>query len=137
MQRGDVGWPLLEDLKKRLLRLGGTDFQTEDFLANQFFMNELASLLAKGKKFDPKKTGVTYCKGLPHECHRNILEQVQKYPDRYTMYTGLALSGDGMWRVHSWAVTKDGKILESTVPRVFYYGAESGEEDGGVTVKYP
>lgn len=137
MTRGLGGMSLLEPLKERLLSYGGTGFQEEGFLSNQFFMNELASLLANGIAFDPAETGVIQCKGRSHECHENILRLVEKEPDKYTMYTGLALSGDGIWRVHSWAVAKDGRIIESTQPRVLYYGAESILEDESIIVKYP
>jgi hypothetical protein len=35
--------------------------------------------------------------------------------------TGYSLSDDGLWRQHSWGLRREG-ILETTVPRVKYFG---------------
>lgn len=35
--------------------------------------------------------------------------------------TGYALSGDGLWRQHSWGVLRDG-IFETTETRLKYFG---------------
>jgi len=65
-------------------------------------------------------------KGRHCSCHQNSCNLVEKYPDKYQMATGYALSEDLVWRCHSWLIEKDKKdkklIVETTVPRIMYYG---------------
>lgn len=44
-----------------------------------------------------------------------------------SMHTGYALSKDGLWRAHTWGKTKSGKIVETTKPRLLYYGCQVTE----------
>ncbi|VBB17637.1 hypothetical protein YASMINEVIRUS_100 [Yasminevirus sp. GU-2018] len=53
-------------------------------------------------------------------CHDNCYKLYKK--DRSNkVYTGYALSADGLWRNHSWII-KDGSIIETTEKRVLYLG---------------
>lgn len=63
-------------------------------------------------------------KGQPSSCHSNSAKLYDENPDRLRIATGYALSEDGCWRQHSWLVDKDNdeQIIETTVPRVAYYG---------------
>jgi hypothetical protein len=36
--------------------------------------------------------------------------------------TGYALSDDALWREHSWAWDRQGAVIETTEPRVRYFG---------------
>lgn len=55
-------------------------------------------------------------------CHSNTIEWYHNQTERDTgMCTGYALSSDGLWRQHSWGVSK-GHIVETTIERVAYYG---------------
>jgi hypothetical protein len=38
--------------------------------------------------------------------------------------TGYALSSDGLWRQHSWAMAGDGGVVETTEERLLYFGYE-------------
>jgi hypothetical protein len=69
--------------------------------------------------------GARQVKGQPSDCHANSLGVWAKAPTRTAMMTGYALSEDGMWREHSWAVerTKTGtRVIETTTSRVAYFG---------------
>ena len=55
-------------------------------------------------------------------CHENIARLWRaKYRGLVGVGTGYALSGDGLWRQHSWGIRRDG-ILETTELRVTYFG---------------
>lgn len=55
------------------------------------------------------------------ECHANCEALYQKNKT-HKIYTGYALSKDGLWRNHSWIITKNGSIIETTELRVLYLG---------------
>jgi hypothetical protein len=67
--------------------------------------------------------------GKPCDCHRNscdLWEANRNNPDiRVHIATGYALTKDGMWRQHSWVVwikARSVKIVETTTPRIAYFG---------------
>jgi hypothetical protein len=71
--------------------------------------------------------GVTLKRGEPCSCHSNSLWCWDANRDRVAAATGYALSEDGMWRQHSWCVLratagKGGRVVETTVKRVLYFG---------------
>lgn len=76
-----------------------------------------------------------FYEGVPHQCHANAaaLWRERRTPDRNHRVTGIAsgygLSGDGLWRQHSWAVTAQGRILETTEPCVAYAGFVLSEQE--------
>jgi hypothetical protein len=67
---------------------------------------------------------VTYRRMEPSECHVNVARlwgERKKWSRLIGVGTGYALSDDGLWRGHSWGLTKRG-IIETTVSRVKYFG---------------
>ena len=52
-------------------------------------------------------------------CHDNAMKLL-KTNNAKEMHTGLALSKDRLWRHHSWAISLDGKIIETTISRLVY-----------------
>lgn len=65
--------------------------------------------------------GAEMVAGRPSDCHENSLRLQEADPSLARHY-GYALSEDGMWREHSWCVRPDGRIVETTVARVAYFG---------------
>jgi hypothetical protein len=119
-------WPELEQV---LLSIGGVRVAVRDEV-------DLEWLLAHGQLRDRP---VLRVQGVTRECHRNASLLYRHNPESVQIETGWALSGDGVWRQHSWAV-RDGLILETTVPRVRYFGitlmAEQAEHFARVHVKF-
>ena len=62
--------------------------------------------------------------GLPNQCHFNSAQLWAESEGRLMLYTGYALTEDGMWRQHSWCVVDDGslQVVETTIPRLAYFG---------------
>ncbi len=54
-------------------------------------------------------------------CHDNC-EILLAKKEITNIYSGYALSDDGLWRFHSWGINLDGDIVETTTPRLLYYG---------------
>lgn len=64
-------------------------------------------------------------------CHRNVAEiWTSRRREIVGIGTGYCLSDDGLWRQHSWGIRREG-ILETTVPRVKYFGVllQQGDAD--------
>lgn len=59
--------------------------------------------------------------GEPNECHLNAA-LVCSYIRSLAYMTGYALSDDRMWRRHSWALTPDSRIVETTCRQELYFG---------------
>jgi hypothetical protein len=71
---------------------------------------------------------VTYRRMEPSQCQLNVArlwEERKKGSRLIGVGTGYALSDDGLWRGHSWGLTKRG-IMETTVSRVKYFGLPFG-----------
>lgn len=63
--------------------------------------------------------------GEPCQCHENSALLWRENKEITNICTGYALSEDGMWRQHSWLIhrkPRSNKIVETTLPRVLYYG---------------
>ena len=77
---------------------------------------------------DPVRGEVHFVEGVAHQCHANAgaLWLKGSTPNREHAVTGIgtgyALSGDGLWRQHSWAVTSHEVIVETTEVCVAYAG---------------
>jgi hypothetical protein len=55
-------------------------------------------------------------------CHENVSRLwISKRPEVAGIGTGYALSGDRLWRQHSWLTLREG-ILETTRERAIYFG---------------
>ena len=109
----------LAKLKTLLLANGGNGFQRDEFLREEISSNEAAVLLKYGRLFDGR--GARRIRMKANGCHDNSRELVMKHSG-WQLWTGLALSKDGCWRVHSWAVDKQLRIVETTEPRMRYFG---------------
>jgi len=63
------------------------------------------------------------------ESHRNVAEiWTERRGELVGIGTGYSLSGDGLWREHSWGLRREG-ILETTALRVKYFGLLLQYED--------
>ncbi|MTD47152.1 hypothetical protein GKE82_23405 [Conexibacter sp. W3-3-2] len=82
---------------------------------------EMDQLLRDGLLTDPPRA--VLLRGAAHGCHANAAFLVQA-GRAHTLATGWALSDDGLWRQHSWALDRDGLIIETTEPRQQYFGVE-------------
>jgi hypothetical protein len=60
--------------------------------------------------------------GEQSRCHDNVeaFYQVREIKQRWT---GVALSKDRLWRMHSWGVNDNNQIIETTEPRLAYIGS--------------
>ena len=102
-------------LKAVVLSLGGDRFQYDGVLEDQLPAACREAILARGRRFGKG----TYVPGYPpSRCHDNVFDHLAKIgfrPD-FEPYIGLALAGDGIWRVHSWLVAHDSYAVDVTVP---------------------
>lgn len=77
--------------------------------------------------------------GRPCGCHENSLSgfaatngisrrEASKYASlglsKLRIFTGYGLADHGTWHQHSWLATEDGRVVETTSPRLAYYGVE-------------
>jgi hypothetical protein len=65
--------------------------------------------------------------GAPSDCHRNAVA-LWRAGTAVAIGTGYALSDDGLWREHSWAVGADGRVIETTEKRIVYFGVVFADE---------
>ena len=107
----------LYDLKNLLLSFGG------EATCLDAYEEDLDKILQYGQLW--LGTNVKMMKGLPSQCHRNSCDLWVENKENSRICTGYALSDDGMWRQHSWLVwmkPKSNQIVETTVPRLAYFG---------------
>lgn len=81
--------------------------------------DEVKDFLAATQWYGIDGADVGYYRMRPAQCHNNcklLLFQQQAQE----MYTGLALSDDGIMRPHSWVKNSAGYIIETTEKRLFY-----------------
>ena len=57
----------------------------------------------------------------PQHCHDNVLYLYERHKIKH-MCVGYALAPDGKWRYHSWGWSHSGRLVETTVPFLLYYG---------------
>jgi hypothetical protein len=105
------------ELKARLLVLGGRDVVQA---ANEF---DAPAILSRGRVFPGE--GAKRRRGRRSQCHRNSADLWFRSGGRTRIVTGYALSDDGLWRQHSWGC-ENGRVAETTEPRVLYFGYELG-----------
>lgn len=108
-----TGDPGLLPLKRKLLEIGGWSVCT--IQGEQ----DLEKILARGRRFPGRSRTM---RGEPCRCHRNSALCWDENRDLCTICTGYALTRDGMWRQHSWIVTNEGGVVETTVKRIQYFG---------------
>jgi hypothetical protein len=106
--------PRLLELAKRLKAIGG-----EQLVAPRHGEADLDVLLELGVVFPGK--GAQRKRGRVSDCHDNVARLFKRSPAVTRIVTGYALSSDGLWRQHSWALVKD-RLVETTEPRLTYFG---------------
>lgn len=104
--------PDLVRLRNRLLKEGG-----EEVVPNK--EPDLEILLNQGHVIQPIE--VLNYNMQDSQCHRNARALYLDDASVTDIGTGWALSDDGLWRQHSWAMRGD-EIVETTQDRVLYYG---------------
>jgi hypothetical protein len=60
-------------------------------------------------------------------CHNNC-GKLYFHDQSNRVFTGYALSADGLWRHHSWILSKNNVIIETTESRLIYLGYDSTSE---------
>jgi hypothetical protein len=115
--------PRLAELERRLLGLGG---HTALLFLPQPYVEQI---LSRGR-FMPGARALSW-PGAPSNCHGNAATHYALSEGAVRIASGYALSEDGLWRPHSWGVdAADGRVLETTVRRVRYFGfvLDDGDE---------
>jgi hypothetical protein len=72
------------------------------------------------------KENTVFTKMEESRCHDNADLLVETGMAKEN-HTGFALSNDGLWRYHSWAIDFDGKVIETTTARLVYIVVTIGE----------
>jgi hypothetical protein len=106
--------PDLRRLKSLLLRLGG------DFLVAPPKLDpDVPTLLISGFLMSGPVTTKSMKASM---CHQNVASiwKTRRF-GIVGVATGYALSGDGLWRQHSWGILRSG-VLETTEERIRYFG---------------
>lgn len=112
-------------LNEIMLEIGGSETSFNEWSENY------KKLLERGYYREGKSK---MKKGQPCQCHYNVARLFDESieDDDIVICTGFALSDDGMWRSHSWAlqkyISRTGKLktrlIETTAKRVAYFGFE-------------
>lgn len=86
-------------------------------------------LVHHGHEF-PRDIPIELIKGERSACHWNIAD-IFDNPDAYgvgsdfAIVVGYVLDEDSpVWRQHTWGLSSDGRLIETTHPRAVYWGAE-------------
>ena len=108
-------------LRDKLLAIGGCE------VCLPTVEEDLDDIMKYGQLWDDITTKMM--KGKASRCHSNSAElwYNNKNKENFAVIicTGYALSSDGFWRQHSWLVQvkpRTNVIIETTVPRVAYFG---------------
>jgi hypothetical protein len=111
-----VRQPNWQQLGDRLKRIGGTTVCAQ-------FEEDMQLILDEGRTWTPRQKDILTAKGRRSRCHDNALMLAAPNP-HLQVWTGYALSNDGIWRSHSWCVNPGSwTIVETTNKRVAYHGA--------------
>ncbi len=121
----ETNQPSLKMLRDRLLGLRGAMI-----VAPRTYDADLDLLLERGTLFDATTAAVVG--GRASDCHANvsrmwIMHAEANEAKSITIVTGYALSEDGLWRQHSWALDTEG-VVETTELRLLYFGVALGPE---------
>lgn len=99
-------------LRKKLLSVGGREVVPSK-------EPDLNKMINRGHKIEPHN--IIYIEGRPSQCHENSALLYRDNKDITEIGTGWALSNDGLWRQHSWAM-RGSELVETTTERDIYYG---------------
>ena len=114
--------PELRRLRSHLLSMGG-----EEVVFHPDFPEYRPDVLVSQGRIYPQEQYEFY-ELWSSLCHFNTFFLCSITNGRARYITGYALSEDGLWRQHSWAVD-NGILVETTEGRVIYYGVELSEEE--------
>lgn len=103
-----------EDLKAKLLTFGG------EAVVLPRVEHDYKAIMGRARLFTVPPFKLKFVKGKPCHCHANVAKNSMF--EGYDIMTGYALSEDGVWRQHSWNITHDLVLVETTEPRVAYFG---------------
>jgi hypothetical protein len=106
--------PALRKLHGKILEHGGDEAMVGN---TKLPSHEIERLLTRGQYWDGTKAKHQPMRAI--NCHGNSCELMGKGIGQVA--NGFALSDDGLWRIHSWVVTKTG-VIETTTKRVGYFG---------------
>ena len=109
----------LRPLEKKLLSMGGS------FAIVRPNETDAGRILAQGVRLSGRSAELVrldMCR-----CHGNSAKLHLADPS-FRIMTGYALSSDSIWRQHTWTI-RDGKVVETTEPRVLYFGFELAPGD--------
>jgi len=92
--------------------------------------HDVKLVLSRGRAFSIE--GLAFELMAPRQCHLNVAHRFATGRGRIGM--GWGLSDDGLWREHSWIVSAErtsasARIVETTRPRLVYFGVELEEDD--------
>ena len=107
--------PALQTLRERLLAVAG-----HELVPPVERDPDLDDVLARAETTDGRRA--RRLPGLPSECHSNVAQLYLRSPRSFRVVTGYALSPDGLWRQHSWALDVEDTPVETTDARVLYFG---------------
>ena len=93
------------------------------------FEEDMNLILREGRTWVPVQKHVVLARGENCRCHQNVL-CLWENNRGLDVCTGYALSGDGIWRSHSWCFDRTRyRIIETTQKRVAYHGAVLEREE--------
>jgi hypothetical protein len=104
----------------RMAELYDLLLSTAGFAVTDYEEPDLEKLLARGRLWGTE--GLKQVRGEASSCHGNAARLWMCDRKKYAIATGWALSADGVWRQHSWALDPKGRVVETTVPRLAYFG---------------
>lgn len=113
----------IERLATAVMKHGGVVF-----IVPEYGESDIDRLIARGEMFAGLNPLIV--KGKPCRCHSNSAVYWSNHDDTVEIVTGYGLSDDGVWRQHTWCrKIKGGRIVETTEPRVVYFGVRLNNEE--------
>ena len=85
------------------------------------------NLLASSRSHLFSQEEIIFKKGQPNQCHHNVTYYYNQ-GEIDSIVTGYGLGENGIWLQHSWGL-KNGKVVETTVGRIRYFGVELTPEE--------
>lgn len=110
--------PGLVRLRNILLNIGGKEVVP-------IYEPDTSKLLTRGHVIN--KENIRMDNMRDSKCHSNVAYMYGEN-DSVKIATGWALSEDGLWRQHSWGLTKS-DIVETTKKRCVYYGIALDDDE--------
>ena len=113
-------------LEEKLLALGGH---------RVVYIGEpdLDALISRGQPFEGPARLI---RGQPSRCHTNAADLWELHRAQLAIVTGYALSGDGLWRQHSFLLRTHPRprqrcLIETTERKIRYFGVVLDEQEAG------